>query len=71
LREGRNNMNNLTEKYTDKERGGMFDLPKENVCRDPEHEPPTHISIPHGKGYRHICPSCGKKTVLIPTQFTL
>ena len=29
-------------------------------CRDPSHEPPTHLVIPAGKRYRHVCPSCGR-----------
>lgn len=50
--------------------GGFFDLPKDARCKDKSHEPPTHIYIPQGKGYRHICPSCGKVTDLIPPQIS-
>lgn len=50
--------------------GGFFDLPKLNICNNPEHNPPTHIHIPQGKGYRHICPGCGKEQVIIPQQIS-
>lgn len=50
--------------------GGFFDLPKDTRCKDKSHEPPTHIYIPQGKGYRHVCPSCGKVTDLIPPQIS-
>ena len=33
-------------------------LPKDNTCRDPEHNPPTHIMIPSGKKLIHECPRC-------------
>jgi len=52
-------------------KSGMFDLPKMDICNDPEHEPPSHICIPQGKGYRHVCPKCGKVAILIPTQISL
>lgn len=55
---------------TSDNKGGFFDLPKQEVCKHPEHEPPRHMVIPHGKGYRHICPGCGKETVMIPPQIT-
>lgn len=51
--------------------GGFFDLPQSKICNHPEHYPPNHICIPQGKGYRHVCPSCGKVTVIVPQQFTL
>ena len=50
--------------------GGFFDLPQDTRCKDKSHEPPTHIHIPQGKGYRHVCPSCGKVTDLIPPQIS-
>lgn len=53
-------------------KGGFFDLPAEyKKCTSPEHEPPTHIHIPHGKGYKHICPVCGKETIIIPGEVSL
>ena len=50
--------------------GGLFDLNLPKKCNNPSHEPPTHIYIPQGKGYRHVCPSCGKVTDLIPPQIS-
>lgn len=52
------------------EKSGFFDLPEISVCGHPEHEPPTHLYIPTGKGYRHICPECGKTVVLKSNQIT-
>jgi hypothetical protein len=49
-------------------KGGFFDLPKMETCNHPEHTPPKHLHIPQGKGYKHICPSCGKETIIIPPQ---
>ena len=49
---------------------GFFDLEETKVCNHPAHMPPSHIHIPQGKGYRHICPSCGKVSVLIPHQIS-
>ena len=51
-------------------KGGFFDLPKDTGCKDKSHKPPMHIYIPQGKGYRHVCPSCGKVTDLIPPQIS-
>lgn len=53
---------------------GFFDLEKpeyEDNCVSIAHNPPTHIFIPSGKGYRHVCPRCGKITTIIPEQTTL
>ena len=55
--------------FSDKSKGGFFDLPDMSRCIDIQHNPPMHIHIPQGKGYRHICPSCGKVTEIIPIQF--
>lgn len=33
-------------------------------CSHPEHNPPSHLVIPRGKRYRHVCPSCGRQMVL-------
>jgi hypothetical protein len=52
-------------------KGGFFDLPKTEQCRHPEHRPPSHLVIPQGKGYKHVCPACGKVTVLLPPQVSL
>lgn len=59
------------DKTATKTKGGFFDLPIKQTCRHPSHNPPTHIHIPQGQGYKHICPQCGKETILIPPQITL
>lgn len=46
------------------QKSGFFDL-KEFGCTDPEHNFPMHLYIPQGKGYRHVCPSCGKVTTVV------
>jgi predicted RNA-binding Zn-ribbon protein involved in translation (DUF1610 family) len=58
-----------------KNESGFFDLPempayehKRAVCFDPSHEAPTHLHIPAGKGYRHVCPSCGREVILYPSS---
>lgn len=53
--------------FQDKE-SGFFPFPKDTQCMDLEHTPPTHIFIPPGQGYGHVCPTCGKATLIIPTQ---
>lgn len=52
-------------------KSGFFDLPKAKQCTHPEHEPPKHICIPQGKGYRHVCRGCGRVQDIIPPQTTL
>lgn len=61
----------MERKFDGKEFSGFFDLPIDKVCTSPEHDPPQHLHIPYGKGYRHRCPSCGKTQILIPPQITL
>lgn len=50
---------------------GFFDLPKEEFCTHPQHNPPSHLYIPPGKGYRHKCPSCGKVMEVYSPNITL
>jgi hypothetical protein len=38
--------------------------PEPECCRHPEHNPPTHLCIPSGQRYRHVCPSCGAQAIL-------
>ena len=52
------------------EKDGFFDLPKQEICRDPEHRFPTMLYIPPGKGYRHTCPTCGKSQICYGTTAT-
>ena len=68
------NYSNFFKKYestvTFEKHGGFFDLPQKKTCNHPEHEPPKHLHIPQGKGYRHICPKCGHIVDLIPPQIS-
>lgn len=56
--------------FHEEKKSGFFDLPKNKTCRHPEHEPPSHICIPQGKGFRHVCPGCGRIVDIIPPQIT-
>lgn len=49
----------------------FFDLPSDKTCIHPEHEPPTGLYIPPGKGYRHVCPACKTVKDVIPPQYSL
>jgi hypothetical protein len=56
----------------DSKNGGFFDLDEvERKCNHIEHEPPMHLYIPEGKGYKHICPGCGKSVNIIPPNIRL
>ncbi len=48
---------------------GFFNLPQTQTCNHPEHNPPNYLYIPPGKGYRHVCPSCGKMVKIIPKHY--
>lgn len=71
-------MTNLKGSKTDQEwaelmeqpKGGFFNLHQNIKCNDKSHDPPSHLHIPQGQGYRHVCPSCGKVTELIPPQIS-
>ena len=55
-----------------KKKSGFFDLDNPKIiCNDPNHNPPAHVHIPPGKGYHHICPTCGTTKDVIPQQVTL
>lgn len=49
----------------------FFDLPSDKTCIHPEHDPPTGLYIPPGKGYRHVCPGCKTVKEVIPPQYSL
>ena len=54
--------------------GGFEDIPESDwpkPCRHPQHEPPTHIVIPSGKRYRHICPGCDRELAIYPSEVYL
>jgi hypothetical protein len=46
------------------EKSSFFDLNKAETCLHLEHNPPMHLYIPPGKGYKHVCPNCGKVSVI-------
>jgi len=64
-------INGISKYDRHEKKGGFFELPKEKKCNHLNHEPPQHIYIPQGKGYRHVCPACGAESVLIPPQISL
>lgn len=54
----------MTNEPTSVEQSGFFDLPGYvRICVHHEHNMPTYICIPPGKGYRHVCPVCGEVQV--------
>ena len=52
-------------------KGGFFKLEELQPCTSPQHNPPSHLYIPSGKGYRHVCPHCHKETIIKPLQVSL
>jgi hypothetical protein len=34
------------------------------ICNSPYHKPPTHLCIPPGSKYVHVCPNCGEKFIM-------
>lgn len=59
-----------TNDLTDNQEGGFFDLDPMEICNHINHLPPMYLWIPEVKGYRHICPKCGKVTVLTNPKIT-
>lgn len=54
----------------DKDQSGFEDAPCEHICGHPSHNPPTHLVIPQGKIYNHVCPGCGvTMRITNPKQF--
>jgi hypothetical protein len=57
---------------TNERKSGFFPDPfYERPCLDPSHNAPTHLSIPPGQIYIHVCPSCGYSITLRPSCVTL
>lgn len=49
----------------------IADWKEREYCRDPGHDPPTHIVLEPGI-YEHECPRCGlKQPVIVPPRPTL
>lgn len=44
----------------DNKESGFYDLDEKEICKHLEHRPPSHLYIPPGKGYKHVCPGCGR-----------
>jgi len=56
----------LNEIKADKEKqSGFFDLDKNTICTDNQHNPPSHLLVPPGKGYKHVCPGCGQIKIIV------
>lgn len=54
----------------DPPKSGFFDLYEAKPCTHPQHNPPMHLFIPPGKGYRHVCPECGSEVIMRGSQVT-
>lgn len=57
-------------KNLDEEKSHFEDIEPVNTCRHPSHNPPTHLHIPQGKRYVHVCPACKQRQVIQPLQIT-
>jgi hypothetical protein len=40
-------------------------------CRSSAHAPPSHIDVPPGQRYRHVCATCGTVTLVRCSGVTL
>jgi len=58
----------INEKEKEESHFEDIDLPKR--CLHPGHNPPSHLHIPQGKRYIHICPACRQRTVMQPLQIS-
>lgn len=47
-----------------------IDDPEDKVCRDPAHNPPSHIVLQPGT-YEYTCPSCGNVQVIKVPKITM
>ena len=57
---------------TKSQMSGFKPIPKlERPCSNPSHNPPSHLCIPQGQQYEHVCPSCGQSIILHAPQFSL
>ncbi len=56
---------------SDKTESSFFPLKTEKRCTNRGHNIPSHMVIPQGQGYRHVCPGCGEVQIVIPQQYTL
>ncbi len=50
--------------FDKRKRGGFEPVERIRGCRSMDHNPPSHLYIPAGQQYRHICSGCGRETVL-------
>ena len=64
-------MNLISSLLGNPKESGFFPLDKKKVCNSREHNPPSHLHIPQGQGYQHVCPQCGKVTIIYPQQISL
>ena len=50
-------------------KSGFEPIPGYKICMHPGHNPPTHLYIPPGQQYRHVCPGCGAEVVMAGAPF--
>ena len=48
----------------EKKESGFEPLDEGVTCTHFEHNPPMHLYVPPDQQYRHVCPGCGKQTVI-------
>lgn len=56
----------LEKRINEMEESGFIEDPyfDKTRCMDLSHNPPTHLCIPPGKIYVHVCPRCKQKTTM-------
>lgn len=52
-------------------KSGFFPLEEQKICRDLQHNPPSHMVIPPGQGYLHVCPSCQRQVKIFPQTVSM
>lgn len=55
---------------TKDEKSHFEDDPLNQFCMDKSHNPPSHLYIPQGKRYVHVCPACGTRMVIRPINIS-
>lgn len=64
-------LDQFLKQFGPKKKSRFVDIEKIDRCRHPSHNPPSHLHIPFGKKYIHVCDGCGQETILMPPQITL
>lgn len=64
---------NYNDNFDIKNTSGLIPVDQFNwqgMCIDPQHNPPSHLFVPLGYVYKHVCPSCGAVSFIQPQHVT-